>query len=200
MDEHPGSQSIPLTLNKYLYGNADPVNHVDPSGNMSLGDIGAGLNIQGILGTSAFRSVSQKALDIARKSKTFDIYDYVMWPLHFYMFAESKTLRMGIRYDIGNNVGWGGMLNFRSNPFGEIDGGFIKARAAQRKDLQGKSIRIAKHTLGQWLTWHVLVVGSEQITCKLDKPYSFNPMRGTNCLSWTMGASAKAVAISRLPL
>ena len=199
MDEHPGSQSIPLTLNKYLYGNADPVNHVDPSGNMSLGDIGAGLNIQGILSTSAFRSVSQKALDIARKSKTFDIYDYVMWPLHFYMFAESKTLRMGIRYDIGNDLGWGGMLNFQSNPFGEITGGAIEG-AAQRKDLRGKSIRIAKHTLGQWLTWHVLVVGSEQITCKLDKPYSFNPMRGTNCLSWTMGASAKAVAISRLPL
>lgn len=120
--------------------------------------------------------------------------------LSIYMFAESKTLRMGIRYDIGNNVGWGGMLNFQSNPFGEITGGFIEAQAAQRKDLRGKSIRIAKHTLGQWLTWHVLVVGSEQITCKLDKPYSFNPMRGTNCLSWTMGTSAKAVAISRLPL
>ena len=117
-----------------------------------------------------------------------------------YMFAESKTLRMGIRYDIGNRDGWNGMLNFQSNPLGEITGGFIEAQAAQRKDLRGKSIRIAKHTLGQWLTWHVLVVGSEQITCKLDKPYSFNPMRGTNCLSWTMGASAKAVAISRLPL
>ncbi len=36
MDEHPGSQSIPLTLNKYLYGNADPVNHVDPSGNIFI--------------------------------------------------------------------------------------------------------------------------------------------------------------------
>ena len=36
MDEHPGSQSIPLTLNKYLYGNADPVNHVDPGGNIFI--------------------------------------------------------------------------------------------------------------------------------------------------------------------
>lgn len=47
--------------------------------------------------------------------------------LSIYMFAESKTLRMGIRYDIGNNVGWGGMLNFQSNPFGEIFEGYITA-------------------------------------------------------------------------
>ena len=37
MDEHPGSQRIPLTLNKYLYGNADPVNTIDPSGYFGLG-------------------------------------------------------------------------------------------------------------------------------------------------------------------
>ena len=49
MDEHPGSQRIPLTLNKYLYGNADPVNHIDPSGNMGLASLGAGFNVSGIL-------------------------------------------------------------------------------------------------------------------------------------------------------
>ena len=53
MDEHPGMQKIPLTLNKYLYANADPVNNTDPSGNMSLGELGAGLNIQGILSSIA---------------------------------------------------------------------------------------------------------------------------------------------------
>ena len=45
MDEHPGSQSIPLTLNKYLYGNADPVNHVDPSGNMGMVAVMPGISI-----------------------------------------------------------------------------------------------------------------------------------------------------------
>ena len=53
MDEHPGSQSIPLTLNKYLYGNADPVNHVDPSGNMSLGSVSVGVSAMGSMATMA---------------------------------------------------------------------------------------------------------------------------------------------------
>ena len=44
MDEHPGSRTIPLTLNKYLYGNADPVNHVDPSGNFTISGAISGIS------------------------------------------------------------------------------------------------------------------------------------------------------------
>ena len=46
MDEHPGVQYIPLSLNKYLYVNSDPANHIDPSGNIGLGGMmSAGINI-----------------------------------------------------------------------------------------------------------------------------------------------------------
>jgi RHS repeat-associated protein len=36
MDEWDGKACTPITLNKYIYGNADPVSFVDPSGNIGL--------------------------------------------------------------------------------------------------------------------------------------------------------------------
>jgi len=197
MDEHPGSQRIPLTLNKYLYGNADPVNTIDPSGNFGLGSVSMG-GVSSTLSSISISSVSRGALNIARKSKIYDIYDYATWPLHFYMFAENKMTKSGFRYDVGNDVGWGGMKNHK--PWAVIPGGYVSARVAQRNHLKGKRVKVASHSFGQWLTWHVSVVNSEQeeITCELN--YSLNPFKGTNCLSWTIMGTAKAIAISKLPI
>jgi len=44
-----GSNSDPITLHKYLYANADPVDMVDPSGNFSLGSFSAASTISGTL-------------------------------------------------------------------------------------------------------------------------------------------------------
>ena len=41
-----GRDSDPITLHKYLYANSDPVNHTDPSGQMSLGSMMTGVNMQ----------------------------------------------------------------------------------------------------------------------------------------------------------
>jgi len=57
MDTWSGNNSDPITLHKYLYGNADPVNVVDPSGNIGLGSFGVSSSIRGILATSATGAV-----------------------------------------------------------------------------------------------------------------------------------------------
>ncbi|MEE9426377.1 MAG: polymorphic toxin-type HINT domain-containing protein [Methylococcales bacterium] len=46
MDTWMGNNSDPVTLHKYLYGNVDPVNVVDPSGHFGLTSIGVASNIQ----------------------------------------------------------------------------------------------------------------------------------------------------------
>ncbi len=55
-DTWMGNNSDPITLHKYLYGNADPVNHIDPSGNFSLGSLGSGLGVLSTLSSIATTS------------------------------------------------------------------------------------------------------------------------------------------------
>lgn len=51
-DSFEGFQQNPITLHRYLYGNANPVNVIDPSG--QIGVFGLFLGFVGIISTSAF--------------------------------------------------------------------------------------------------------------------------------------------------
>ncbi len=53
MDTFPGMQFEPLSLHKYLYTHADPVNNIDPSGYVSLPALTLGIGIGAILGEYA---------------------------------------------------------------------------------------------------------------------------------------------------
>jgi RHS repeat-associated protein len=55
-DTWQGLARSPVTLHKYLYAHADPVNIIDPSGKFGLSSIGASLRINGILSTAATTS------------------------------------------------------------------------------------------------------------------------------------------------
>lgn len=57
MDEWDGKACTPITLNKYLYADANPANGTDPSGYMTLGNLGAANNINGIITTTARATV-----------------------------------------------------------------------------------------------------------------------------------------------
>lgn len=50
MDSFDGSRRDPVSLHKYLYGNADPVQYSDPSGNVSLGNFVTAVSVGAILG------------------------------------------------------------------------------------------------------------------------------------------------------
>jgi len=58
MDSYEGRGHDPVTLHKYLYANADPVNGIDPSGNMTLVEVtgvSTVLSIGSALAIPAFR-------------------------------------------------------------------------------------------------------------------------------------------------
>ncbi|WP_037987297.1 RHS repeat-associated core domain-containing protein, partial [Teredinibacter turnerae] len=199
MDTWMGRVRDPITLNKYLYAEADPAGKVDPSGKMSIGSQMSAINIQGTLSTIAVRGASKKALDIARRAKVFNVYSYAQMPVHFYMYVERKGSASGIRYDVGAPGGWGnlGQQLCRGNICGRIPG-FVQSSRASRHSLRGVRARVASFSLGQYMLWHATVMGTEQMECSIDITYSLVP--GPNCLSWTISATAKAVAISRLRL
>jgi RHS repeat-associated protein len=48
-DTYEGVGSDPVSLHKYLYASADPVNNIDPTGNFSIGDMSAAMGIHGTL-------------------------------------------------------------------------------------------------------------------------------------------------------
>jgi RHS repeat-associated protein len=58
MDTWMGNNSDPMTLHKYLYANANPVNNVDPTGNFSIGSVMATVNV-----VATLASVSQTSYD-----------------------------------------------------------------------------------------------------------------------------------------
>jgi len=53
MDSFQGRMNEPVTLHKYLYANGDPVNGIDPSGNMSLMSLNTSIAVVGILTTTS---------------------------------------------------------------------------------------------------------------------------------------------------
>jgi RHS repeat-associated protein len=68
-DVYMGRDMEPMTLHKYLYADADPVNGRDPSGYFTLGEISVAQNIQGVMrtvGVQGMRQLTRRAVTAAR--------------------------------------------------------------------------------------------------------------------------------------
>jgi RHS repeat-associated protein len=57
-DTYMGNNFDPVSLHKYLYGNADPVSYTDPTGNLSLAGIGTASSIRGSLSSMSVPAMS----------------------------------------------------------------------------------------------------------------------------------------------
>ncbi|MFK7973700.1 MAG: RHS repeat domain-containing protein, partial [Rickettsiaceae bacterium] len=90
MDTYAGRMHEPVTLHKYMYTHADPVNNIDPSGNLSLLSVMSGIKERARLGTLSNAS--------ARSS------------LNRFLIGNTKRTTAGGAVSSGNSVGFIGNL------------------------------------------------------------------------------------------
>ena len=73
MDSYLGSVDDPVSLHKYLYANANPVNYIDPSGYFSLAELMEVVKTQGVLSGITYLNVNTYLLYIKLESSVVGI-------------------------------------------------------------------------------------------------------------------------------
>jgi len=76
LDAFAGVNRSPITLNKYLYGNANPTNFIDSTGYMGLREFDAASTIQAILATTTIVTifyVLKPDIDIGSSTKVTNL-------------------------------------------------------------------------------------------------------------------------------
>lgn len=91
MDSYPGKERMPASLHKYLYANADPVNHIDPTGHSAtgLGQQAAAIGIAAILAVSAKLVLDYVTRPAANNQRKFGMWDAIAVP-HFRSKAQEQ--------------------------------------------------------------------------------------------------------------
>jgi hypothetical protein len=112
MDTYEGTDTDPLSLHKYLYASASPVDRVDPSGNDDIAEVSAAEGIGEELDTQVSPA---QALRAEANVKVADIYfvfglgnfggggkfaGFIPVP-HAYVYANLKGVNEGERIDVG---------------------------------------------------------------------------------------------------
>jgi hypothetical protein len=71
MDDFDGFRDEPPSLHKYLYANADPVNHLDPSGRASLSEYGIKIRLIALRTVQALRRLARQIICILVKVASY---------------------------------------------------------------------------------------------------------------------------------
>jgi RHS repeat-associated protein len=97
MDSYEGNSSDPLTLHKYLYCHANPVNNIDPSGHTSFPDILASMAIQYTLSSIVAPALSGAFEKLGKAIIPRQIYDAIVnrQKPNAFMVGASGALSVG---------------------------------------------------------------------------------------------------------
>lgn len=98
VDPHGGLPETPLTLHSYLYGNADPVNHIDPSGEIAFLPVAAlaGLStgalavLNAAIGSAVLSHIAIDSHGLRRRRA-----DDVLWSTKMIAFSLDAGLALG---------------------------------------------------------------------------------------------------------
>jgi RHS repeat-associated protein len=104
MDRFAGVPSQPLSLHRYIYANADPVNFVDPSGNETLGGQMAALDANSSLQSSAVAGIRQAFARFGCDLGAAIAEEAVTYGIYILIDTVSGGLYVGQSVDIDNRL------------------------------------------------------------------------------------------------
>ncbi|MCP4697480.1 MAG: hypothetical protein GY862_11595, partial [Gammaproteobacteria bacterium] len=182
MDGFAGVWKQPVTLNKYLYANADPVNYIDPAGQMAwLHGLGVGIQAVGILASVALPSY-QAYMDLQAGKSLGDV---------------TVRLARDAAIGIGTSLVAGGILRYAPSII-RIRPGWLKGPIAGRPrnsiwNIQGNTPRgeaVENILLGQprILPWNYPVIDD----------FTGNVARSIKSLDLTASSSSPGVIKSKI--
>jgi RHS repeat-associated protein len=191
MDNNEGHSFDPLSLHKYFYANADPVNLIDPSGRnttslaeLTIADmINASLeNTLAVIVIGVYlHNYSTREWTISSGLEFFPTAPFV----HAYMLAL-KSSGGGFRYDVGvrdpevrNRIFKNALLFWLHFP-GEL----VRSSATS-----GGGLPVAKLSDRGFGLWNDIIMS------RYYDEFQFS-LLNSNCLTWTVGASATAILVS----
>jgi RHS repeat-associated protein len=210
MDTEEGDDREPLSLHKYLYAGASPVDRLDPSGHDF--DL-ASLSITEGIGEDLDGEEAEADYTAKRAINTpvFDAY-FVIGPsnfrsfsglqiVHAFMFMSTIATGIGTRYDVGLENPY---ATFSSAVLG-VSPGFVMQSPDTLVSVQAAPLtftyKVASLSTLQWLEWQGAVQALPVDTQPVSVPYSLlNMLAGTNCIKWTVEAALAALAASKIGL
>jgi RHS repeat-associated protein len=198
-DTFEGNLTSPISLNKYIYGNDNPVLYRDPSGLFSLGELTAAENISDELDRQQQRnyfSVLQKI-----QVKTHDVYSAIQPTLiglspipvpliHAFVYSTSNMFPPGKveRGDVGPHNPVTALLN----PLSTVAGG-VYFSFDQRSNVEVfyvARVKAASLPVFKYLIWKGAV-------SRLPAGDGYGLITGPNCITWTITASLFARALEK---